>query len=75
MIRLAHAKDLLTTPYVFNAEEAAEMARAGADIILRRRDRPAVAQHDHVRAHPPRRLGPSLDQGRAVSGSPTPRTC
>lgn len=34
MIRLANAKDLLTTPYVFNAEEAAEMARAGADIIV-----------------------------------------
>ncbi|WP_207481903.1 phosphoenolpyruvate hydrolase family protein [Arenibaculum pallidiluteum] len=34
MIRLAHAKDMLTTPYVFNAEEAAEMARAGADILV-----------------------------------------
>ncbi|WP_407518509.1 phosphoenolpyruvate hydrolase family protein [Methylobacterium oryzisoli] len=34
MIRLAHAKDLLTTPYVFSADEAAEMARAGADIIV-----------------------------------------
>lgn len=34
MIRLAHTKDMLTTPYVFNAEEAAEMARAGADILV-----------------------------------------
>jgi len=34
MIRLAHAKDMLTTPYVFSADEAAEMARAGADIIV-----------------------------------------
>jgi predicted TIM-barrel enzyme len=34
MIRLAHSKDMLTTPYVFNAEEAAEMARAGADILV-----------------------------------------
>ena len=34
MIRLAHAKDMLTTPYVFSAEEAAEMARAGADIVV-----------------------------------------
>jgi len=34
MIALAHAKDLLTTPYVFNAENAADMARAGADIIV-----------------------------------------
>ncbi len=34
LIRLARQKDLLTTPYVFNADEAAEMARAGADIIV-----------------------------------------
>lgn len=34
MIAKAHAKDLLTTPYVFNAEEAEAMARAGADIIV-----------------------------------------
>jgi predicted TIM-barrel enzyme len=34
MIRLAHQKDMLTTPYVFNADEAAEMARAGADILV-----------------------------------------
>jgi len=34
MIRLAHAKDMLTTPYVFSADEAADMARAGADIIV-----------------------------------------
>ncbi|MEO1249988.1 MAG: phosphoenolpyruvate hydrolase family protein [Pseudomonadota bacterium] len=34
MIALARQKDLLTTPYVFNAEEAAAMANAGADIIV-----------------------------------------
>lgn len=34
MIRLAHEKDLLTTPYVFNADEAAVMAKAGADIVV-----------------------------------------
>ncbi|HEU0221734.1 MAG TPA: phosphoenolpyruvate hydrolase family protein [Paracoccaceae bacterium] len=34
MIRMAHAKDLLTTPYVFNADEAEAMARAGADLIV-----------------------------------------
>jgi predicted TIM-barrel enzyme len=34
MIRLAHAKDMLTTPYVFNAGEAKAMAQAGADIIV-----------------------------------------
>jgi predicted TIM-barrel enzyme len=34
MIAKARAKDLLTTPYVFNADEAAAMAKAGADIIV-----------------------------------------
>lgn len=34
MIRLAHEMDLLTTPYVFNEDEAKEMVRAGADIIV-----------------------------------------
>jgi predicted TIM-barrel enzyme len=34
LIRLARAKDMLTTPYVFNAEEASAMAQAGADIIV-----------------------------------------
>jgi predicted TIM-barrel enzyme len=34
MIRLAHAKGLLTTPYVFSAEEAVAMAEAGADILV-----------------------------------------
>jgi len=34
MIALAHRKGLLTTPYVFNATEAAAMATAGADIIV-----------------------------------------
>ncbi|MBU0724669.1 MAG: phosphoenolpyruvate hydrolase family protein [Alphaproteobacteria bacterium] len=34
MIRQAHDLDLLTTPYVFSAEEAVEMAKAGADIIV-----------------------------------------
>jgi predicted TIM-barrel enzyme len=34
MIRLAHDKDLLTTPYVFNEDEATAMAEAGADIVV-----------------------------------------
>jgi predicted TIM-barrel enzyme len=34
LIRLAHSKDMLTTPYVFNAAEAEAMAKAGADIIV-----------------------------------------
>ena len=34
MIRAAHETDLLTTPYVFSAEDAAAMAEAGADLIV-----------------------------------------
>src|SRR5690554_3555048 len=34
MIRQAHELDLLTTPYVFSADEAVEMAKAGADLIV-----------------------------------------
>jgi predicted TIM-barrel enzyme len=34
MIAAAHELDLLTTPYVFNPDEAIAMTRAGADIIV-----------------------------------------
>lgn len=34
MIARARSKDMLTTPYVFNEDDAAAMARAGADIIV-----------------------------------------
>jgi predicted TIM-barrel enzyme len=34
MIRLAHGLDLLTAPYVFDPEQAAAMAEAGADVLV-----------------------------------------
>lgn len=34
MIRMARAKDMLTTPYVFNKSEAVAMAEAGADLLV-----------------------------------------
>ncbi|MCO6539661.1 MAG: phosphoenolpyruvate hydrolase family protein [Gilliamella sp.] len=34
MIRKAHEKDLLTTPYVFSEQNAIDMAKAGADILV-----------------------------------------
>ena len=34
MIRIAHELDLLTTPYVFNTDEAKAMTSAGADIVV-----------------------------------------
>lgn len=34
MIRKAHELDMLTTPYVFDADQARKMAKAGADILV-----------------------------------------
>ncbi|WP_299747512.1 phosphoenolpyruvate hydrolase family protein [uncultured Tateyamaria sp.] len=34
MIAKAHAKGMLTTPYVFDEDSAVEMAKAGADVIV-----------------------------------------
>ncbi|NLI66777.1 MAG: phosphoenolpyruvate hydrolase family protein [Tissierellia bacterium] len=34
MIRKAHELDMLTTPYVFDTEQARKMAEAGADIVV-----------------------------------------
>ena len=34
MIRLAHERDFLTAPYVFDEEQAAAMAQAGADVLV-----------------------------------------
>lgn len=34
MIRMANERDMLTTPYVFSAQDATAMAGAGADIIV-----------------------------------------
>jgi predicted TIM-barrel enzyme len=34
MIRAAHDLDMLTCPYVFNKDEAAKMANAGADVLV-----------------------------------------
>lgn len=34
VVARAHAKDMLTTPYVFSAKDAVAMTRAGADIVV-----------------------------------------
>ncbi|MFD0074860.1 phosphoenolpyruvate hydrolase family protein [Streptomyces sp. NPDC127166] len=34
MVRAAHERDLLTAPYVFDPEQAADMAGAGADVLV-----------------------------------------
>jgi len=34
MVRAAHERDLLTAPYVFDPQQAADMAAAGADVLV-----------------------------------------
>lgn len=34
MVRLAHERDLLTTPYAFDPDQAAALAAAGADVLV-----------------------------------------
>jgi predicted TIM-barrel enzyme len=34
MVRAAHEQDLLTAPYVFDPDQATDMARAGADVLV-----------------------------------------
>jgi len=34
MIRIAHELDMFTTPYVFDEDQAVEMVKAGADVIV-----------------------------------------
>ncbi|MFE7548257.1 phosphoenolpyruvate hydrolase family protein [Streptomyces gardneri] len=34
MVRAAHERDLLTAPYVFDPDQAADMAAAGADVLV-----------------------------------------
>ena len=34
LVRLAHRKNMLTTPYAFTADEAVEMTKAGADLLV-----------------------------------------
>ena len=34
VIRMAHEKDMLTTPYIFGTDDAEAMAKAGADIVV-----------------------------------------
>ena len=34
VVRLAHELDMLTTPYVFNVDEAERMTKAGADVLV-----------------------------------------
>lgn len=52
MIKIAHDLDLLTSPYVFDVDQAKDMARAGSDIL--------VPHHN--------RIGSALDVGHVQTG-------
>ena len=65
LVRLAHEKDMLTTPYVFNPDEAVAMTEAGADIVVAHMgvtDRRSDRRRDRV---DPRRQRPRGDGDRA----------
>ncbi len=55
-VALAHQMDLLTTPYVFNVDEARRMTEAGADIIV------ALHGPDGQRHHRTPQTAKSLEQ-------------
>ena len=56
MIAQAHALDLLTTPYVFNPDEARAMTQAGADIIVAHMGVTVGRQHRRVHRQDPGHL-------------------
>jgi predicted TIM-barrel enzyme len=84
LIRLAREMDLLTTPYVFNPDDAERMAKAGADLLVahmglttkgldRRPDCQDLEGCVPTRAPSPRPLGPCAATSLcSVTAGPSP---
>jgi predicted TIM-barrel enzyme len=66
MIAQAHALDLLTTPYVFNPDEATAMTKAGADIIVAHM---GVTTGGAIGAHAAKSLEQCADEIAAISAA------
>ena len=66
MIAMAHQMDLLTTPYVFNPEEAVAMTDAGADIIVAHM---GVTTGGSVGASSAKSLDDCVDEINAISAA------
>jgi predicted TIM-barrel enzyme len=63
MIAAAHELDLLTTPYVFNAQDAVNMAKAGADILVAHM---GLTTKGTIGAHTARTLDQCVTEIRAI---------
>lgn len=64
MIRLAHEKDLVTTPYAFTPDEAERMTAVGADIIVAHM---GLTTKGSIGAHTARTLDDSVRDVQAIS--------
>ena len=89
MIRLARERDLLTAPYVFDAEQAQAMAEAGADVLVPHMGlttKGTIGAHDRDHrwtrrssgcrrcATPPTRSTPTCSCCATAARSPSPTT-
>lgn len=64
LIRLARQKELLTTPYAFNPEEAQRMADAGADIVVAHM---GLTTKGSIGAHTAKTLDDSVREVQAIA--------
>jgi len=64
MIGLAHEMDLLTTPYAFNPDEAAEMAKAGCDVLVAHM---GLTTKGSIGAHTALSLDESVERVQAIA--------
>ena len=66
MIRLAHSRDLLTTPYVFDEQQAQAMTDAGADIIVAHM---GLTTSGSIGAHTAMSLAKAAERTQAIVGA------
>lgn len=66
MIRLAHSRDLLTTPYVFDEQQAQAMTDAGADIIVAHM---GLTTSGSIGAHTAMSLAEAAERTQAIVGA------
>lgn len=64
LIRLARQKELLTTPYAFNTEEAQRMTDAGADIVVAHM---GLTTKGSIGAHTAKTLDDSVREVQAIA--------
>ena len=63
LVAAAHDKDMLTTPYAFNTQEAADMTNAGADIVVAHM---GLTTNGSIGAHTAKTLAQSVKDVQAI---------